>query len=121
MSLAIQSGSQFQTQATGAEVPLAERTGKTEEAKRTDACRQFEGMLLRQILSEARKPLLDTKSGGGVSSSIYRDMVTDQLSDSMSKAGGLGLAKALEVQLAPRVSTGSAGADSQTVAGGNKT
>jgi len=48
-------------------------------------------------------------------------MVTDQLSDSMSKAGGLGLAKALEVQLAPRVSTGSAGADSQTVAGGNKT
>lgn len=119
MPLSIQSSSRSQPQVTGADIPLAERTGKTEEAKRSDACRQFEGMLLRQILSQARKPLLDTKSGGGVSSSIYRDMVTDQLSDSMSKAGGLGLSKALEVQLAPRVTSSTFGPASQTVAAGN--
>ena len=76
---------------------------KASEAKqRADACRQFEALLLRQVLSQARKPLLNTKAeGGGTCSSIYRDMVTDQLAESMSKAGGLGLAKSLDTQLAP--------------------
>ena len=77
-------------------------TGASEHAERAEACRQFEALLLRQILGQARRPVLNPKSeSGGTAGSIYRDMITERLSDSMSKGGGIGLARSLEQQLAP--------------------
>ena len=62
--------------------------------------REFEAILLRQVLAQARKPLLaDGLGQQGMAASIYQDMVTDQLAESMSKAGGMGLSSTLERQL----------------------
>ncbi len=85
-------------------------TGASERAERAEACRQFEALLLRQILGQARRPVLNPKSeSGGTAGSIYRDMITERLSDSMSQGGGIGLARSLEQQLAPASSKSAVG------------
>ena len=59
------------------------------------AAQQFEGILLRQILSESMKPLLEKGTG----SQVYGYFLTDSLAESIGKAGGLGLGHVLQTQL----------------------
>jgi len=74
--------------------------GLSEKEKIREACRQFEAVLLRQILDSARKPLhAEGIEGSSASDDVYRDMVTNQLADSISRSGSFGLARALEVEL----------------------
>lgn len=84
-------------------VPLEELAGNktlTKSEKLAEASRQFESMLLRQILSSARKNVIKYKlTEDSLSSGIYQDMVTDQLADSISRSGGFGLARGLQTQL----------------------
>jgi flagellar protein FlgJ len=86
-----------------ADVPLEKLAGNanlTEEQKIGEAGRQFEAILLRQILSEAQKTTFKSKyTDDSTASSIYRDMTVRQLADSVSRGGGLGLAKALNKAL----------------------
>jgi peptidoglycan hydrolase FlgJ len=72
------------------------------------AARQFEAIILRQLLTPAIDPLMShgiggTKpagaSGGG---GVYGYLVTDVLANSLSQGGGLGLARMLEKQLTPK-------------------
>jgi len=70
----------------------------SESEKVQEASRQFESMLLRQILGDAQKPVTKQKSNS-VSDSIYKDMVTSQFADSISSSGGIGLATSLNKQL----------------------
>lgn len=65
-----------------------------EPDKAADAAKQFEAILLRQILTESMGSLVN----GGGAGSVYGYMVTDTLADSMSKAGGLGMSEILEAQ-----------------------
>jgi Rod binding domain-containing protein len=79
---------------------LAGNKALSEQDKIGEASRQFEALLLRQILQETQKPVVaskfsDTSTAGG----IYRDMVTGQLADAISKSGSFGLAKTFERQL----------------------
>lgn len=82
---------------------LANNSALTEEQKIAEASRQFEAILLRQILSSTQKPLIPSKfADNSTASSIYRDMVTNQLADNISKSGAFGLARTFEQQLTHR-------------------
>ena len=79
---------------------LANNPALSERQKISEASRQFEAILLRQILSATQKPVIPSKfADNSTASQIYRDMVTDQLADHISKSGAFGLARIFEQQL----------------------
>lgn len=91
------------TSARHAAVPLEQLAGNshlTQDEKVTEATRQFEAVLLRQILSNARKTIIhsDEESESSVND-VYQDMVTSQMADAISQSGAFGLARSLQVQL----------------------
>jgi Rod binding domain-containing protein len=89
--------------ATASNVPLemlAKNQALTDEQKVAEVSRQFEAVLLKQILTEARKPVIQSECNlDSGTSKIYQDMVTQNLADSISKSGTLGLARSLQTQL----------------------
>ena len=72
------------------------------------AARQFEAIILRQLLTPAIEPLMSHGLGGNSPGSgsggggVYGYLVTDVLANSLSQGGGLGLARMLEKQLTPK-------------------
>jgi flagellar protein FlgJ len=71
------------------------------------AAESFEAIILRQLLTPTIEPLMSGSLGGtpGPASgggSVYGYMLTDTLANSLSKGGGLGLARMIEKQLTPR-------------------
>ena len=91
------------------------------------AARQFEAIILRQLLTPAIEPLMShglggnsaeksTSGGGGV----YGYLVTDVLANSLSQGGGLGLARILEKQLTPKGAVSAAQAAATYRAGESK-
>ena len=108
----------IQPRLNAADIPperLAGNSQLTEEQKLGEAARQFEAILLRQILEGAQKPVIRSAySDDSTAASIYHDLVTYQIADSVSKSGTVGLAKSLEHQLARQLQPASrAGHDSQ--------
>jgi len=102
-----------------ADVPieqLAHNRALTEQQKVGEVARQFEALLLRQILQETQKTVIPSKyADNSTTAGIYHDMVTNQLADSISKSGTLGLAQSLERQLARQLKPAStAGPDRPT-------
>lgn len=94
---------------------LAGNPRLSEEQKVREASRQFEAVLVRQILTDAQKPVIRTKlTTETASSSIYRDLITTRLADTISKSGELGFAQTFESQLTRQAG---AGDKSQTKAG----
>jgi flagellar protein FlgJ len=90
---------------------LANNPALSEQQKIAEASRQFEAILLRQILAASQKTVIPSKfADNSTSSEIYRDMITNQMADTMSKSGGFGLAQAFEKQLTrPEPSFGQVG------------
>ena len=85
---------------------LAGNSKLSESQKVSEAGKQFEAVLLRQILGEAMKP--NSKSSLGKSSAqagIYQDMVVNQMADNITHAGGVGLAKSLNHELNRQLAT----------------
>src|SRR5262245_54673025 len=81
---------------------LANNPALSEAEKIKEASRQFEAIILRQILGQARKTVFHSKlNEESASAGIYQDMVTGQLADAISRSGSFGLARSLEVQLVP--------------------
>jgi len=79
---------------------LAANKQLTEDQKIGEVSQQFEAILLRQFLSESQKPVIkseftDTSSTAG----IYQDFITNQMADSLSRSGGIGLAQTFQHQL----------------------
>jgi peptidoglycan hydrolase FlgJ len=108
----------IQSRRDAAEVPLERLAGNsqlTQEQKLGEAARQFEAVLLRQILQSAQKTVIRSSfSDDSTTSSIYHDFVTQQLADAVSKSGTVGLAKTLERQLSRQLQSASgAGHDRQ--------
>jgi Rod binding domain-containing protein len=89
------------------ELPLDHLAGNTqisEEEKVREVSRQFEAILLRQILQEAQKATFhSTLQSNSVANSIYNDMIIQQLADGISKAGTLGLAESYQHQLSQQL------------------
>jgi Rod binding domain-containing protein len=80
---------------------LASSTQVPEKEKIAEVSRQFEAVLLRQILSQANKPLFSSSllGGGGTTGAIYQDMITEQLAERISQGGTFGFAKVLQTQM----------------------
>ncbi len=79
---------------------LAGNQNLTQDQKIGEASRQFEAVLLRQFLSESQKSAISSDSTDDSNTAgIYKDMATNQLADSLSRGGGIGLAKTFERQL----------------------
>jgi Rod binding domain-containing protein len=80
---------------------IADSKALTESQKTTEMTRQFEALLLRQVLTEAQKPAFKSAlmPNAGVSASIYQDMMVNQLAEKISSARTLGLAQELESQV----------------------
>jgi flagellar protein FlgJ len=71
------------------------------------AAKQFEAIILRQLLAPAIDPMMSSealggKGMGGGGGGVYGYLVTDVLANSLSQGGGLGLSKILEKQLTPK-------------------
>ena len=65
-----------------------------------EVSRQFESILLRQILTDAQKPhLKSTKTQDTAATGIYQDLMTTQLADQISGQGGFGFSNVLQAQL----------------------
>jgi Rod binding domain-containing protein len=72
----------------------------SEQDKVGELSRQFEAVLLRKILADAQKTVFHSKyTDESTASGIYRDMITNQLADNISKSGTFGLAQSLNSQL----------------------
>src|SRR5688572_7061175 len=80
---------------------LANSDQVSKQEKIGEAARQFEAVLLRQILSQAQKPLFKNSlvPGGGTANAIYQDMVTQELADRISEGGTFGFATVLKREL----------------------
>lgn len=89
------------------EIPLEKLEGSsrlTEAQKVGEVARQFEAVLLRQILSAARKNVIKSEfSSESSTSGIYNDMINNQMADDISKSGVFGLARSLQTQLTRQV------------------
>jgi len=70
------------------------------------ASRQFEAMLVRQILNTARVGASGIAEGPSTTSEIYRDLLTNHMADQISQSGELGFAKQLERELSRQTSVG---------------
>lgn len=95
--------SSIQRPKLAADVPIERLAGNThvsEAGKLAEVSRQFEAVLLRQILGDAqKKAFTSAMNPESVASGVYRDMVTDQLAESISRSGAFGLAASLNKQL----------------------
>ena len=102
--------SPLQRHVQAADLPLdklAANSNLSQADKVGEVSRQFEAILLRQILSEAQKPVFKSKMNPDTASSgIYRDMITTQLADSISRSKALGLADTLSRQLTKQLKLG---------------
>jgi len=79
---------------------LAGNPRLTQEQKITEASRQFEAVLLRQILGDAQKTVIPSEfSDNSTAAGIYQDLVTNTLADNISKSGAFGLAQTFQRQL----------------------
>jgi Rod binding domain-containing protein len=89
--------------AKGSDLPLEKLAGNqslSEKEKVAEVSRQFESVLLRQILGAGRKTVFKSKlNQDSMASGIYQDMATNQLADAISRSGSFGLARSLEAQL----------------------
>jgi peptidoglycan hydrolase FlgJ len=85
------------------EIPLDRLAGLSqlsETQKVAEVARQFESVLLRQMLAEARKGVLCEGLGEEAQGlGIYQDLINHTLADSISRSGMLGLARSLESEL----------------------
>ena len=79
---------------------LANNHKLSETEKIGELSRQFEAVLLRQILGEAQKTVIKSSlTDESATNGIYQDMISNQLADTISKTGSFGLARSLQAEL----------------------
>jgi len=95
--------SSIQSNLNAADVPTEQLAGDsrlTEDQKIGEVARQFEAILLREILQDSQKTVIPSEfTDNSTASGIYQDMVSRELADSISKSGTMGLARMLKHQL----------------------
>lgn len=99
--------SSLQGHTKASEVPIEKLSSSaqfSQEEKIAEVARQFEAVLLRQIMGQAQKTVIASKvNPQSVSSGIYKDMITAQMADSATASGGVGLAKSFQQQLSRQI------------------
>jgi peptidoglycan hydrolase FlgJ len=104
-----------QNRTEAADIPLDRLAGNSQfsdEQKIAEAARQFEAMLVRQILEGANRSVVQSSyTDESTTSGIYRDMVNNQLADSISRSGAMGLAQILNREFTKQLQSESKAAD----------
>jgi peptidoglycan hydrolase FlgJ len=72
---------------------------KQEEGKLKDACQQFEGLFLSQILKEMRKSIPKAEEDQKQDKEMYEELMYDEIAKSMAASGGIGMANVLYQQM----------------------
>lgn len=86
-------------------------SAQTETAR--EAARQFEGLMVRELMKVLRKTVPESSmNGSGFSGQMYTEMLDDALADELAKGTGLGMRDMLERSLGGDPTTGTAGVDS---------
>ena len=101
---------------------LAGNSRLTEKQKIAEASRQFESVLLQQILGESQKTVIKSEfSDNSTAAGIYQDLITKTLSDNISKSGAFGLAKVFgAIPLGDVIALDAAGLSLFAIAGAEK-
>ena len=91
--------------------PLLKQTSAVadtkQETKLKKACKDFEGLLLNQMLEVMRKSVpKDGIFSGGYAEKVFQSMQDEKLTEQLAQSGGLGLADELYAQLSRQVSAG---------------
>ena len=72
----------------------------SEKEKIAEASKQFEGVLLRQYLKDALKPLVETElTKNTASDDIYRSYLIDIMAGSMADSGAFGVSNSLQASI----------------------
>jgi len=104
--------SPLQRKVKATEVPLDRLIGSKSVSthdKLDAASRAFESVLLRQILESAQKTVIPSSfTSETTSSSVYRDLITTQLADGISRSGQFGLARTFMQQWDARAASSAA-------------
>jgi len=99
----------FNEKVNAANLPLeklATNPALSQGEKVKELSRQFEAVLLRQVLSQAQKTQFPSSmNSSGATNSIYQDLVTEQMADCISKGGTLGFAQSFSKQLSVQLKT----------------
>jgi flagellar protein FlgJ len=78
------------------EVSLAgASTGFSAASNPQEVARQFEAILVRQMLAESMKSFVEHGQAG----QVYGYFITDALAETLTKGGGLGIRSVIEAQL----------------------
>ena len=72
---------------------------RKEEAKLKDACQQFEGLFLSQILKEMKKSIPKNEEDKKQEKEMYEEIMYDEIAKSMAASGGIGMANVLYQQM----------------------
>lgn len=90
---------------------------KPSPAEVQKAARQFEAIMVRQLLAPSIEPMMNGGAlggeGGGQGGGVYGYLLTDTLAGSIAQGGGLGLASVITRQLAPATSALSAAEETE--------
>jgi len=86
---------------------LAHNKQLSEKQKVAELSRQFEAVLVRQILREAQKTIIPSSwNEDSYARDVYQDLITVELARAISASGSLGLGRALEQELTQQVLSG---------------
>jgi Rod binding domain-containing protein len=80
------------------------------EVQRAAVAKQFEAILVRQMLGKTLNSMLGGEKGG-VSGSVYGDLLADTISQQLTAGQGLGLGRFIQQQLTPKHDIGSEAKD----------
>lgn len=79
---------------------IARNPAISEEEKEAEALRRFEGILIREVLRDTMEAMTSTGiEGNKTATAIYGQWMTDQLVDSITSDGGLGIAQTMREAL----------------------
>jgi flagellar protein FlgJ len=94
-------------QVQASELPLeqlAKNQNLSEEQKVGELSRQFEAVLLRQILKDVQKTIIKSElMPQSAGHEMYQDMVTNQLAEGISQSGSFGFGRSLQQELTRQV------------------
>ncbi len=93
--------SPIQTGLTASDVSGTTAPIKDDATKIAESSRQFEAMLVRQVLADTFKPTSATGGRLAPGADIYQGFVTDIVADHISQGGSLGISSLLQSQLQP--------------------
>lgn len=98
----------IQSPVDASNTPIEELAGNkhlTQQQKIHEASREFEVVMLQQILAETQKPVITSElTDDSTAGDIYQGYISNALAESMSKSGSFGFAKIFEQQLTPHTS-----------------